>query len=294
MSDRRSQPAPSPAVPYGISAPVPAGYVAAWSELAPWRFSYQVEQDLLLTTALALIAEGPMRDRLSFRGGTCLHKLVFGRAWRYSEDLDFCLVGDGEAEAVALEVAGQLAAIGGEPHATQPGARRYTSGAEIKLEFPSSSAELNGGRIVVKIDINDQETAPYDPAGYDARRLIANLPSGYALDVPIQTFTLEELLATKLRALVTRGTPQGRDLLDIWIALTHERFDVQRTVGFFHHYLQAVGKRMAYPEIADRIAAAAVAPGVDADIETMCQTLPEGFSAEAARRLIERQILPAL
>jgi predicted nucleotidyltransferase component of viral defense system len=49
------------------------------------------ERDVVLTYALrALVDEGVM-DHLAFKGGTCLRKLVFGSAGRFSEDLDFTI-----------------------------------------------------------------------------------------------------------------------------------------------------------------------------------------------------------
>jgi predicted nucleotidyltransferase component of viral defense system len=44
-----------------------------------------------------------LRDRLAFKGGTALRKLVFGNAGRFSEDLDFVVVG-GDDELAQLEL----------------------------------------------------------------------------------------------------------------------------------------------------------------------------------------------
>ena len=46
-----------------------------------------VAGDMLLG---ALVDAGVM-DHLAFKGGTCLRKLVFGSAGRFSEDLDFTI-----------------------------------------------------------------------------------------------------------------------------------------------------------------------------------------------------------
>lgn len=62
----------------------------AWREQVPFADDDQVEQDLILSAMLQQIyAHDALRNKLAFRGGTCLHKLFFPRPLRYSEDLDF-------------------------------------------------------------------------------------------------------------------------------------------------------------------------------------------------------------
>jgi predicted nucleotidyltransferase component of viral defense system len=50
-----------------------------------------VERDVVLTYALRALVDGSVMDDLAFKGGTCLRKLVFGSAGRFSEDLDFTI-----------------------------------------------------------------------------------------------------------------------------------------------------------------------------------------------------------
>lgn len=62
----------------------------AWRTTHPWTDDDQVEQDLVMTRIAVEIASHPdLRDRLAWRGGTCLHKLFLPTALRYSEDLDY-------------------------------------------------------------------------------------------------------------------------------------------------------------------------------------------------------------
>jgi predicted nucleotidyltransferase component of viral defense system len=65
-------------------------YITEWSQQCPWSSPAQVEQDLVLSRGLVEIYSEPiLRERLLFRGGTALHKIVIQPAARYSEDLDF-------------------------------------------------------------------------------------------------------------------------------------------------------------------------------------------------------------
>lgn len=69
---------------------IPANDITAWAHQAPWPSADQVEQDLLLSQLICLIASDEyLGDELVFRGGTCLHKLYLHPARRYSEDLDY-------------------------------------------------------------------------------------------------------------------------------------------------------------------------------------------------------------
>lgn len=65
-------------------------YISEWSQQCPWVSPAQVEQDLVLSRGLVEIYSDPvLSERLLFRGGTALHKIVLQPAARYSEDLEF-------------------------------------------------------------------------------------------------------------------------------------------------------------------------------------------------------------
>jgi hypothetical protein len=64
-------------------------FLQEWSAKAPWPDSRQVEQDLIISRALCdLFNANALKDKIAFRGGTALHKLLFARPLRYSEDID--------------------------------------------------------------------------------------------------------------------------------------------------------------------------------------------------------------
>ena len=57
----------------------------------------------------------------------------------------------------------------------------------------------------------------------------------------ITTYTLEELLATKLRALYQRR--KGRDFFDLWLGVTEEdKADAERIIHIFKHYMENEGQ----------------------------------------------------
>jgi predicted nucleotidyltransferase component of viral defense system len=51
----------------------------------------KVETDIILTHLLELFHEKKITDRVAFKGGTMLRKMIFGPRGRYSTDLDFTM-----------------------------------------------------------------------------------------------------------------------------------------------------------------------------------------------------------
>ena len=112
-----------------------------------------------------------------------------------------------------------------------------------KLRFRAQAEDGSGAQIRLKIEINTREIEAFDVP--EARPLEVANPwfSGKAA---IATFSREEMLATKLRALLQRD--KGRDLYDLAHALeVFERLDVDRIVGMFVRYLDLSGRPIPLP-----------------------------------------------
>ena len=68
---------------------IPLAHIQEWSAVAPWPDSRQIEQDLIISRALCDLFNAPaLAGAVAFRGGTAIHKLLFDRPLRYSEDID--------------------------------------------------------------------------------------------------------------------------------------------------------------------------------------------------------------
>ena len=68
---------------------IPRNFIIEWTGVVPWSEPRQVEQDLIITSALLRLYEHPvLQETFAFRGGTALNKLFFNPAFRYSEDID--------------------------------------------------------------------------------------------------------------------------------------------------------------------------------------------------------------
>ena len=68
---------------------IPLANLQAWSIKAPWPDMRQIEQDLIISRALCDLFSAPaLREKIAFRGGTAINKLLFQQPLRYSEDID--------------------------------------------------------------------------------------------------------------------------------------------------------------------------------------------------------------
>ncbi len=183
---------------------IPQAYITAWRAHAPWSNNEQVEQDLLISRALLEIFGQPeLREKLAFRGGTALYKLHLVPAARYSEDIDLVQV-TAEPIGPTLNRLRSCLSFLGE-------ARSDTAENVATLTYRMDSEIPPVVRLRLKIEINGREH--FAVRGW--HRHPFHLDSDYGTGAcDITTYTVEELLATKLRALYQRR--KGRDLFDLY------------------------------------------------------------------------------
>lgn len=183
----------------------------AWRLDHPWADEDQIEQDLVMTRVAIEIATHPeLRDRLAWRGGTCLHKLFLPTALRYSEDLDYVAY-DLSIEANDMRVLRsglrEVAAAVGLGVSKHPKTTR--SRLTEYLSFTSRRAQERK----VKVEINLEEVPAVAPL---VRRTLAANTDWWIGSADLLTFEPVELIATKFRALAQRS--KGRDLNDLDVA----------------------------------------------------------------------------
>jgi predicted nucleotidyltransferase component of viral defense system len=206
---------------------IPAQNIIAWSNVAPWAEPRQVEQDLIIARALVqLFSDSFLHGQLRFRGGTALNKLHFPQPLRYSEDIDLARTKEGASKPIWDRVHDLLDPWLGVPE-------YFRSQVAPALRY-SVAAEDGTGTIRLKIEINEVEIKAFDQPKALPLRVDNPWFSGVA---DIQTFSTEEILATKIRALLQRD--KGRDLVDLSHA--HEVFpklNAQKTVDMFVEYVK--------------------------------------------------------
>ncbi len=201
--------------------------IVRWRAVAPWADDDDVEQDLVITLALFdIFRDETLKAALAIRGGTALHKLHLAPAARYSEDIDLVQREPGPIGPTLSRLCRVLEWIG---------PARSETGEHPKLTFRFETE--NGTRRRLKLEINSHEHF-----GHVVPRLfvVPDLPVGNSAAVP--TYELDELLATKLRALYQRR--KGRDLFDLWWAHQQAAPDPARIVALLGDYQAAAGRPM--------------------------------------------------
>ncbi len=165
-------------------------------------------------------------ERLAFRGGTALCKLHLIPPARYSEDIDL-------VQVVAQPIGETLDAVRAvlDPWLGTP--RRVLKEGRVSLLYRFDSEDTPSIHLRLKIEINTRE--------HFAELGLVHVPftvsSGWFQgSARITTFTVTELLATKLRALYQRS--KGRDLFDLWLALNRGFIkDPRALIECFRRYL---------------------------------------------------------
>ena len=205
---------------------IPRPYIAKWQEHAPWREFAQVEQDLIISRALAeLFADDFLREHLAFRGGTALHKLYLNPAPRYSEDIDLVQIKPGSIKPI-MERIGEVVTFFEEERTTQH------RGHGIKALYRFTS-EYEGIRMRLKLEINCREH--FNVLGLTEVPFTVK-SEWFKGECAIKTYKLNELLGTKLRALYQRN--KGRDLFDLDYARKNMAINVDEILQCYYAYMQ--------------------------------------------------------
>jgi len=221
---------------------IPDAYINQWKSRSPWQQNEFVEQDLILTRLLVeLYSDELISANLAFRGGTALNKLFLKNPYRYSEDLDFVQIKAGDIGAVLTVLRRIIRNV-------IPSKPKYNkSKIANTLIYYYTAENPPNSKMRIKIEINTREHLAFDGIRTIKQECISDWFTGLA---DIVTYSAEELLATKLRALYQRS--KGRDLFDLWVSreLNH---NPQRTIEIFKLYLENENLSIAKKDFTDNL-----------------------------------------
>jgi len=172
------------------------------------------EKEVVLTYLLQLLSERAILDRLAFKGGTCLRKMVIGSQGRFSTDLDFTGLEEHHHEAVILDM---MAAFE-EPYqgiqfAIADDSYDETADGLSWGVNPTYAHHWNdSGESEIRLQISMRETPTLAPE----RRV--QCPQSYFELLPfapaeLACLALPEILAEKIRACYQRN--KARDKYDL-------------------------------------------------------------------------------
>ena len=259
---------------------IPEQNVVAWGNVVPWTDPRQVEQDLIISRALVeIFSDEMLRDALRVRGGTALGKLHFAAPLRYSEDIDLVRTSAGPIGPILDQLRVVL-----EPWLGR--ARFDQSPVAPKLRFRVDAEDGSGVPIRLKIEIDTREIEAFDAPAELALNVANPWFSGKAA---IPTFSREEMMATKLRALLQRH--KGRDLYDLAHALeVFDSLDLDRIVAMFGRYLERSGQTISRAQAQERMFAKLARPRLLLDVRPLlpavqAEALTEESTAGSFRRV---------
>ena len=250
---------------------IPMADILEWRATHHWQTLSQVEQDLLLSRSIVeLFSREDVAQWLAMRGGTILHKLHCAPARRYSEDLDLVQIDAGPIGPVFDAVKATLSPFLGKPK------RKLGPGvATLTYSVPSESGPPPTLRIKVEINTREHFTVkPHDWMDFavDSR--------WFAGSCKVRTYSLNELLGTKMRALFQRR--KGRDLYDLWLGLQRPSADPARIVTVFESYMQATAKPVSQAEYLDNLSAKLDHPGFLSDLPPLLAERADAYDPHAA------------
>jgi len=264
---------------------IPMMNIVAWGNVVPWSEQRQVEQDLIISrTLVALFSDPAMRRQLRFRGGSALNKLHFPEPLRYSEDIDLVRTEAGPIgpvlDAVRTVLEPWLGRATFDQSAVAPKLR-----FRVDAEDPGSTAPIR-----LKVEINTREIEAYDPP----LSVLFNVENPWftgAAEVP--TFSREEILATKLRALLQRR--KGRDLFDLDHGLQiFAGLDPARTVECLGLYLERSDIRIPRAEAEQRMFAKLANPAFLTDMRPLLPAARAALLTEEAARAAFARVFGAM
>jgi predicted nucleotidyltransferase component of viral defense system len=259
---------------------IPSDLIAEWRAHTRWATDAQVEQDLVLCRALTeIFQDQELARQVALRGGTALHKLHLSPARRYSEDIDLVQLQPGPIGDTIDRIRAQLDGWLGTPR------REQGEGFRLVYRFESEIPPVV--RLRLKIEMNTREHLAVRGA---TKRLFAVQSRWWSGHADITTFEIEELLATKLRALYQRR--KGRDLFDLAVALD-AGIDPGAIVDIFGVYARAGQLRITRAVFEENLVAKARQTPFTDDIPRL---LPAGvaFDASEAIERVRRGLIALL
>ncbi|MBU1199300.1 MAG: nucleotidyl transferase AbiEii/AbiGii toxin family protein [Nanoarchaeota archaeon] len=211
-----------------------------------------LEKDLHLHKLLIAISNNKyLQENLVFKGGTCIIKCYLGY-YRFSEDLDFTWINQKEFEKKSqkeirkiisqktnsiLRIINDIAKNLNMDFKSNKNDRKYIEfgGSNkfltIKMWYESEAIKTLQ---FIKIQINFFEKIYYPFKILKAKSIVQNInikefkflfpEYAYLLELPkIKCYDIKEILAEKVRAILTRRGFKARDFIDVYIITTKQK-----------------------------------------------------------------------
>jgi predicted nucleotidyltransferase component of viral defense system len=258
---------------------IPEAYITEWSNVVPWQSNEQVEQDLVISRVLVeIFNDDILSKKLAFRGGTALHKLFLQQQSRYSEDIDLVQI---DASPIG-EVLDRLRSI--LSFFDKVNIKRGDSMVTMRFRFTSEIPPVVPMKL--KVETNGREN--FVVLGYTTKPFTVN-SRWFEATANVVTYSINELLGTKLRALYQRS--KGRDLFDLYKAMFTSTVDPEQVVKCYFEYMKhAVGKAPSKEEYNTNLSLKMKDPEFHGDIKGLLRP-DERYDPGLAYELISRELI---
>ncbi len=225
----------------------------------------QIEKDYILSWLLKGIAKHDhLSKTLVFKGGTVLKKIYFDD-YRFSEDLDFTLIGIDKSDAFTIKEISENQITNAQifewfnetfewireeaniPLAIIDNNEHQDGGINFYISYVGPLGG-QGNNKNVKIDISKNEQLVFEPLLKNALINYSDLAAYQML-----CYSLEEVLVEKMRSVMQRM--QARDFYDIWYLLEQHQMALEFYLNEFKIKCESKGLKHAdfQKKLAERI-----------------------------------------
>ena len=185
-------------------------FVDLYSRNSGLRDKLVAERDIVLTYALRSLIDDGVMENLAFKGGTCLRKMIFGSAGRFSEDLDFTLDSERPEDDVLLELVEclnrehyDISFVLGEYYKTDGDT---SFGGDVTYTHAWNDA----GRFRLQVSLRERPTLPVRPMAMKHQAYFSH----FEIDsFEVRSLQTIEMIGEKVRAAYQRA--KVRDLYDL-------------------------------------------------------------------------------
>jgi len=176
-----------------------------------------IEKDYCLAWFLIGLSKSTLKEKLIFKGGTCLRRCYFPN-YRFSEDLDFTLIDKISRNEIfkfiETEIFPFVSEKAGIKFEVQKIEEDTRNTHQFYLKFIGPLPETATAK-TVKVDITFKEVMVTAP---ETKVILKTYPEYTDIDETheILTYSVDEIVTEKICALIDPARSEPRDLYDIW------------------------------------------------------------------------------
>jgi hypothetical protein len=166
--------------------------------------------------------------------------------------------------------------------------QRSSSRGNVTLVYRFTAEIAPVRPLRLKIETNTREH--FTVLGRHKARFAVSSP-WFVGSAEVTTYSLNELLGTKVRALYQRK--KGRDLFDLWLCIARGMIDLDEVAKCFTRYMEFEGKAVSRAEFEENLYEKAGDPAFLDDVKPLLATGIE-YDHQAALSAIQMALLPRL